>query len=183
MLHPMKRVARLLLPALLAALTGSVPARAVDPQLLVTNDRELRFGAFAVFGSGYRIISPTGAVQGSGVFSTGSGDTGAARFTVAYDRGNNGRARLDLVIQLVFAPPPSVSIGGITARLSDYRSDLPQAPVIRPGQVVEIRLPDCRQRVCQTSFNMGGRIDVDRSFGGAAVAIPIPVDAVLVAVR
>lgn len=158
-------------------------ADAARPQLNIIPERELRFGSFAVPSAGYRQVSPTGTVISSGIFSVSTGDTGPARFTVMYDRGNNGRRNLNLRIQLVFSPPPTVQVGGVTAQLSAYRSDLPNAPQISPGQVVEILMPNCRTRTCSTTFHLGGRLDVTRTFGGAQVAIPIPVDATLISVR
>ena len=167
----------------LALAAGSGPVGAITPQVRVIPGQDLRFGTFAVPTSGYRIVSPAGAVQDSGIFTTMMGDSGPARFTVAYDRGNNGRNRLDITIHLVFSPPPAISSGGLTARLSALTSDLPNAPLVVPGQVIEIRLPDCRVRVCQTSFQLGGRLDIDRSFGGGPISIAIPVDASVVSVR
>lgn len=173
----------------LAAICGLVfvaprPALADKPQLQVIPNGDLRFGRFAVMGTtGYRTVSASGAVSDGGIFSTGTGDTGPARFTVLYDRGNNGRRVLNLQIQLVFYPPPTIVVGGVTARLSDYQSDLPNAPQVAPGQIIEINIPNCRSRVCQTSFSLGGRLDVERNFGGGRVNVPIPVDATLVSVN
>ena len=182
----MRRHSKLLLAA--AALFGAfllVPnlANANSPQLNVIPERDLRFGSFAVPSSGYREVSPTGTVISSGVFSLNTADTGPARFTVVYDRGNNGRRNLNLRIQLVFSPPPTVQVGGVTAQLSAYRSDLPNAPQIAPGQIVEIFIPNCRTRTCSRTFHLGGRLDVTRTFGGGRVAIPIPVDATLISTR
>lgn len=159
------------------------PAQATPSQLSVVSQTDLRFGSFAVMGAGYRIVSPSGAVQDSGIFSTSASGTGPAQFAIVYDRGSNDRRALDLQIQLIFSPPPTVQIGGVTANLSDYQSDLPGAPQIIPGQVVEIQIPNCTTRVCQTTFRMGGRLDVNRNFGGARIDIPIPVDAFLVSVK
>lgn len=44
-----------------------------------------------------------------------------------------------------------------------------------------IRLTDCRARVCSRTISVGGRLDVQRSFGGARADIPINVDARIVA--
>lgn len=159
------------------------PARAAPPQLTVVPQSDLRFGSFAVMGSGYRIVSPNGLVQDSGVFSTTTGDTGPAQFAVVYDRASNSKRTLNLQIQVTFLPPQTVQVGGVTANLGSYQSDIPGAPNISPGQIVEINMPNCATRVCQTTFRLGGRLDVDRNFGGASVSIPIPVDALLVSVR
>lgn len=169
-----------------AALTlglGSTPATGAPSQISVTNPLPLRFGSFAVPSSGYREVSASGAISGAGIFALNSTGTGPARFTVQYDRGNNSKRRVDVTIDLVFSTPSAFAQGGLTARLSRYQSDIPGYPTIAPGQTVRVQLNNCLQRVCSMSFNMGGRLDVDRSFGGGTVAVPIPVDAVLVAER
>ena len=159
------------------------PARAAPAQLSIVPQSDLRFGSFAVMGSGYRIVSPSGAVQDSGIFSTTTSGTGPAQFALVYDRANNSRRTLNLQIQLTFLPPQTVQVGGVTANLSAYQSDIPGAPNITAGQIVEINIPNCATRVCQTTFRLGGRLDVDRSFGGASIVVPIPVDAFLVSVK
>lgn len=168
--------------ALMACAFQPASLGANSPRLVVTSNTDLRFGSFAVMDRGHRVISPGGAVQSSGIFSTGTADTGPARFTVAYDRGNNGRRKLDLEIEMVFGSAPVTTAGGVVARLSSYRSDLRDYPAIEAGQVVTVRLPNCVQRVCQTTFNLGARLDVDRDYGGTRVTLPIPVDVVLISV-
>ncbi len=172
---------------LAAAATGvlcmATPATAKRAELRVEAQAELRFGSFAVFDQGYRSVGPNGSVQESGIFSVARGDTGPARFTVSYDRGNNGRKELDLEIELVFATPAPFLDTGLKAQLGQYRTDLPGHASVSPGQVVTLRMPGCRQRVCSTTFNVGGRLDVSRSTGGGPVVINIPVDAVLISTR
>ena len=159
------------------------PAHAVPAQLRIIPQTELRFGTFAVLDQGYRIVGPAGNVQSVGVFSTTSGDTGPARFTISYDRGSNSRRELNLRIQLVLAAAPVVTQGGITARLTSYQTDLPGYASLAAGQVIEINIPNCRQRICERTFHVGGRLDVDRNFGGGSVGLAIPADAVLISVR
>ncbi len=176
--------ARLVCAVLLPVTAIGAPAATAAPrQLSIVSDSDLRFGAFAVMDDGYRIVSPTGAVQSAGLFSITAGDTAPARFTIVYDRGNNSRRRLDLRIQLVLSATPNVSRGGVSARLSSYRSDLPGAASVQAGRIVDIEIADCVQRVCTKSFHVGARLDVERDFGGGRVEIPIPVDAVLISVR
>lgn len=157
--------------------------RADTPQLRVTPVSDLRFGTFAVMDSGFRQVKPDGSVQSSGIFAAGNGGTGPARFRVSYDRGNNGNRRLDLEIQLRFAAAPVTTQGGIVSRLSQYQTDLPGYASVAAGQAITLRLTNCRTRVCETSFNLGGRLDVQRNYGGGSVTLPIPVDAVLISVR
>lgn len=159
------------------------PLHADQAQLRILPQSELRFGSFAVPSRGSIEISPSGSVNRDGIISITSGDTAPARFVVRYDRGNNGRNRLDLQIQLIIAAPTTFVQGGITATLSRFQTDLPGYASIAPNQIIEIRMPNCLQRVCETSFNVGGRLEVDRRFGGAQVSVPILVDAVLMGVR
>lgn len=159
------------------------PLHADRPDLRVISANDLRFGSFAVIGRGYRIVRPSGDVESVGLFSTGGGDTGPARFTVQYDRGNNGRRRLNLKVDLVFSSAPVVTEEGVVARLTSYRTDLPNYPAVSAGQVIQIEIPNCVQRVCSKTFNLGGRLDVTRNYGGALIEVPIPVDAVLTSVR
>lgn len=178
-----RRRGRVLLMATAVVLaSGPGPALAEPPRITVQNPLLLRFGSFAVPTSGYREVTATGGVSESGIFSLGTTGTGPARFVVQYDRGNNSKRRLDITIDLIFSTPPSFAQGGLTARLSRYQSDLPGFAMITPGQTIRITLPNCLQRVCSKSFNLGGRLDVDRRFGGGQVTVPIPVDAVLVSV-
>lgn len=168
----------------LAASVGGIPAVHAGPaQIRITSDADLRFGAFAVVDRGHRIISPAGTVQSVGIFSTASGDTAPARFTISYDRGNNSRKNLTLQIQLVMSPAPVVTQNGLVARLSAYQTDLPGAASVQAGQIISVTIPNCVQRVCSHSFNVGGRLDVERSFGGGLVSITIPVDVVLISAR
>ncbi|MGB3739332.1 MAG: DUF4402 domain-containing protein [Pontixanthobacter sp.] len=162
---------------------GLPHAQAAPRQLTISNDGNLRFGSFAVFDDAYRIVSPSGAVQSSGLFSITNGDTAPARFTIRYDRGNASRRRLDLRIQLVLSAAPVVTQGGIVARLTSYTTDLPRAGVVQAGRVIEVDIPNCVQRICSTSFAVGARLDIRRNFGGGDIEIPIPVDAVLISVR
>ncbi|QPC98903.1 DUF4402 domain-containing protein [Qipengyuania soli] len=169
--------------ATLLLATGPAPAFGAPSTISVTNPLMLRFGTFAVPSSGFREVSASGAVSSAGIFALSSAGTGPARFTLQYDRGNNSKRRVDVTIDLVFSTPSAFAQGGLTARLSRYQSDIPGYPSIAPGQIVRVQLDNCLQRVCSMSFNLGGRLDVDRSFGGGNVAIPIPVDAVLVSER
>lgn len=177
------RLAQLFLAAGWLGFYASPAAIANKPELQIITNADLRFGAFAVPTRGFREISPSGSIISAGIFALNDSGTGPARFTVQYDRGNNGRRRLDLVIELVLSAPSTFTNGGLTAQLSRYQTDLPGYSFVQPGQVIRIEMPNCTQRVCSTSFNLGGRLDVERSFGGGPVVIPIPADAVLVSVR
>lgn len=159
-------------------------AAAADPaQVQVVPLSPLQFGSFAVPTRGSVELDPSGAVRRDGVVSIASGDTAPARFLVRYDRGNNGRNRLDLRFQLIVTPPASFSTPGLSASLSRLQTNLPGYASIVPGQSLELVIPRCVQRVCEQAFNVGGRLDVARQFGGGTITIPLQVTAVIVDVR
>ena len=177
------RLAQLFLVAGWLGFYASPAAIANKPELQIISNAQLRFGSFAVPTRGFREISPSGAIISAGIFALSDSGTGPASFTVQYDRGNNGRRRLNLVIELVLSAPSTFTSGGLTAQLSRYQTDLPGYSSVQPGQIIRIEMPNCTQRVCSTSFNLGGRLDVERNFGGGPIVIPIPADAVLISVR
>jgi len=162
---------------------GTDAAIADRPDLQVINSSPLRFGTFAVPTSGFREVSPSGAVSSSGIFVIDDSGTGPAQFIVQYDRGNNSRKLITVSIELVMSAAPVFNNGGLVARLTRYQTDLPGYGVVDAGQAIRIEIPNCTQRVCATSFQVGGRLDVTRSFGGGIVNIPIPIDGVAVEVR
>lgn len=166
----------------LAALTWGGAAQANPPKVTVVENAQLRFGSFLVFGSGARYVGPAGEIVDSQVYPTPAEPAGPAQFTLSYDRGNESRRPLDIVVELVLSPPP-VLLGGIRASLSNFTSDLPGGGILAPGKVVSVTLGKCTQRVCSRSFSIGGRIDVQRSWGGGRLTFPLLVDAVVVAVN
>ncbi|WP_338468531.1 DUF4402 domain-containing protein [Novosphingobium sp. ZN18A2] len=168
--------------AALAALAGT-PALANPPSVSVTADNDLAFGRMIVFSQGSRTVSYTGTVQDSGVMNLPGSTARPAQFTVTFDRGNQSRRPLDVMIELVVFPASQVIVGGVTARLGQFDSDLPGASVLTAGQVYQIEFANCVTRTCSRTFHVGGRLDVTRAFGGAAIAIPIPVNATLVAMN
>ena len=168
---------------MLALGVAATPGLADPSTVRILPVSELRFGSFAVPVSGSVTVSPSGVVSRSGVFSITSGDTAPARFVVRYDRGNSSRQQLNLRIQLVVQSSGTFSQSGISARLSNLETDLPGYPVVQPNQIIELTLPNCRVRVCETSFALGGKLEIQRDYGGALVAIPIPVQAILVSVQ
>lgn len=161
----------------------SVEALAEEPQLRVITQRELSFGSFAVLGNGYREVSPTGGVHDAGTASVGGHGATPARITVRYDRGAEDRTPIDLRIQLVFSAPDALPMGGLTARLSRYQSDLPGALYISKGQPVQADILNCTTRICEKTFHLGARLDVEQQARGAIVTIPISVDATLISIE
>jgi hypothetical protein len=166
-----------LAPVALAVLAAS-PARADN--LTLTADQQLRYGSFAVPGTGSRTVSATGLVTDSGVLPV-SGPTGPAQFTLAFDRGGSSNP-VTLVIQILLGSVGAVSQGGVTGTLSSFVSDLPGVPLLVPGQATIFNLTGCATRICTRTFHIGARIDVTHASGGAALTIPLPVSATVLAV-
>lgn len=171
----------------IAALAGylglAMPAWAAPPSLTITPRADLRFGSFAVFGSGSRTVTAQGAVFDSGIFSQPGSTTGPAEFELTFDRGNESKFPVDVIIELVLSGPNVQQNGGVTGTVSGFTSDLPVAPVIVPGRAITLTMLRCLSRVCRTSFRVGGRLDVAKQFGGASLAIPLPIDATIVVVK
>lgn len=158
------------------------PSHADPPEVRITPERDLRFGTFAVPSSGWREVTPAGQVSASGIVAM-PGDVSPAQFTLAYDRGNSGRARLNLQLQLTLMPAPVITQGGMVARLTAYQTDLPGAARVAAGEPITVSIPNCVQRVCAVSFRVGGRLDLERTAGGGRIEVPIPVSATIVSIR
>lgn len=167
----------------LALLVLDGPARADEPQLTITPRSSLSFGTFAVFGNGSRTVTPQGMVFDSGVFPDPDSATSPAQFDLTYNRGNESKFPIDILIQLVVSDPNIGFQPGLNATVSALTSTLPSAPSIVPGQAFNVAIIRCMQRVCGTSFQVGGRIDVTRSHGSGTLVIPLPIDATVVVVK
>lgn len=169
---------------LLASLALPEAARAARPELRVLPTAKLSFGSFVVFSQGSRTVSASGAVSSAGIEPAGQDSTYPASFTVNYDRGNESRRPISLVIDIQLMQPPPVTIAGVTGTLSGFTTDLAGAGAISPGQVITIAIDNCTSRQCARSFRIGGRLDVQRSQGGGGtVIIPLTVVATLVSVN
>lgn len=172
------------LGALLAGFCGSAPALADVPSTFVLPEQVLRFGYIAVFGSGTRTVTPSGGVSDSGGILSAAGDLpGPARFSVGYDRGNEGNKSIDVTMQITFGAIPPVTQGGVTASVSNITSDLPGGATLSPGQTVTITIRGCRVRQCGASFNLGGQLNVSRTWGGAQISTPVPVTVTVTSVN
>lgn len=173
---------RAYLAAMLAsgALLAALPAQAKEPEVRIDATSDLQFGTFMVFGSGARTVSANGTVSDNGVVALEGSVPAPARFTITYDRGNESNQTLNIVLELVISAPPLVRQGGVEARLSGYETDLPGALRIDAGRAIRLTLANCRTRICTRTFQVGGRLDVTRHFGGAALVVPIPVDVTVI---
>jgi len=165
------------LPIALVAAPHHAAARPADVQ--VTADADMRFGEFAVFGRGSRTLSAYGGSIDEGVFAIPGSIVAPAQFTVSYDRGNESRRPIDVSIEVSLLEAGSVTQGGVTAQLSQFVSDLPNAANLRVGEPIAIQIQHCMERICGRTFRVGGRLDVAQSSGGARLTIALPVQAVL----
>lgn len=157
-------------------------AQAAPAEVRIVAESDLDFGVFMVFGPGSRTVSAQGAVTDSAIVPLEGRTPAPARFAIHYDRGNNDRKAIDIELELVMTAPPPVRVGGVTGSLSSFETNLPAATRIQPGQAVRISIRACRTRVCSQRFQVGGRLDVSRQFGGAHLAIPLPFDVQVISV-
>lgn len=182
---PLSFTARLrrLLPICACGVLLALPsaASAARPRLSVEPARALSFGSFVVFSQGSRTVSATGEITGVGIEPAGDDTAFPASFTVSYDRGNESRRPISLLIELQLLRPSQVSAGGLVGSLAGFTSDLPGSPVISPGQLISLSIDNCTTRTCSRSFRIGARLDVRRNYGGGPISIPLTVTAALIA--
>lgn len=185
-MFPRLRILPAVLLILLMVPTGSYPAtaqpRSDEPSVRVIPNRELSFGTFMVFGSGSRTISARGAVSDQGVVALEGARTRPARFTILYDKGRGKNDAIDVSVEIVISTPSIVRENGVSAHLSAFQTDLPGYGRVSTGQVLKLRIDNCRSRRCSRSFNVGGQLHVTRQFGGSNIVVPIELDARVVAV-
>lgn len=164
----------------MVALALAVPGTARADNVVLSADQPLRFGTMVVPGSGSRTISASGGVTDSNLFAV-SGPTGPAQFTLSVDRGGSSNV-VSVVVQIVLPSVPSVTQAGVTGTLSALATDLPGLPLLVPGQFASFTISNCATRICTLTFHVGGRIDIVRSSGGAALTFALPVTATVLAV-
>lgn len=164
---------------LLELIAGPV-AEAKTPEVRIRQQGDLSFGTFMVFGSGARSVSAAGAVIDRSIVPIEGTQARPARFVIEYDRGNESRRTLDVTVEVTLTAPAQVRQGGVDARLSALETDLPGHRNVASGETLQLRLANCRTRVCSRTFNVGARLDVTRHYGGADIFIPIGIDARLI---
>jgi hypothetical protein len=157
-------------------------AQAKPPKLEIVVQKQLRFGTFGVMTSGTRMVSPSGAVTSVAIIPVAGSVTGPAEFTIAYDRGNESRRSISLVIEVFLMEAPRVSQGGLSATVTDFTTDLPGISTLAPGRPVTIAIDNCLTRVCARTFRVGGRLQIQRSYGGGTITVPLPIVANLITV-
>ncbi|WP_295529801.1 DUF4402 domain-containing protein [Novosphingobium sp. Chol11] len=155
-------------------------AQAAAPTISVRAEQDLRFGTFFTDTAGTRTVSATGAVTGTAIVPVGANTAGPAQFTITYDRGNNANRTYALQVQLIMTGV-SLKVGGVTGVLSSFDTDLPGVGTLLPGQAAVFTINGCRRQICTQTFRVGGRLDVTRANGGAALALALPLTVVLIA--
>lgn len=160
-----------------------VPLFGKTPEVSIIPERALQFGTFMVFGSGSRLVSASGAISDSSVIALDGTAPAPARFTVRYDRGNENNHVLDIELELAISDSPRTRVDGVEASVSSFETDLPGGAQVSSTKPVRMMIANCRARVCTRSFQVGGRLEVTRSFGGADVEVPIPIDVRIIAVE
>lgn len=167
------------LAALLAAIGGG-GAQAQTAELRIRQDSELSFGTFMVFGNGARSVSPSGNVTDQAVVALDGTRPRPARFTIIYDRGEPGAEAIDVTLEVVISAPDRVRQRELDARISALETDIAGYQSVASGEAIMFQIDNCRTRLCSRSFNLGARLDVTRHHGGAAITIPIDLDARMV---
>ena len=184
MKHPRFAYRRLFMVTASVSILASGTLHPKTPEVLIVSESDLQFGKFMVFGTGSRTVSASGVVRDLSIVPLEGARTAPARFTLSYDRGNESKHVLDIELEIVLSAPPAVMIDGVSGRVSELETDLAGTGRVSPGQPIRVRMRNCRTRVCSQSFQVGGKISVDRRYGGAVLSIPIPIDAtVLMAER
>lgn len=157
-------------------------ARADPARVTITSNAPLRFGNLMVPATGIRTISAQGTITDSGLFAIGGSPVGPAQFSVVYDRGNASGRAINIQIQIIFSGLQQVTAGGVVGRLSQLDTDLPSSLGSMNGTTMTLTLRNCAQRQCSTSFRIGGRLEVNRNYGGAALVFPLPAIATVASV-
>ena len=166
----------------LALASHSQTASAKTASIDIVPQKQLRFGSFGVMDSGSRVVSPSGAVTSIGIVPVQGSVTGPAEFAIVYDRGNESKRPVSLVIEVMLLAAPPLNQGGLVATVSEFTTDLAGAPTLAPGQAVMLAIDNCLTRQCTRTFRVGGRLQVKRSSGGGPISIPLPITANLVTV-
>ncbi len=165
----------------LAALALSAPAvQAAAPSISVRSDQDLRFGVFYTDTAGSRTVSSSGAISGTSIVPIGASSAGPAQFTITYDRGNNANTAYALQVQLLISGV-TLRVGGVTGVLSSFSTDLPGVGTLLPGQAAFYTIKGCQRQICTQTFRVGGKLDITRTSGGAALALALPLTVMLIA--
>ena len=162
----------------LAAILASAlqPAAAVaqaQPGLTVGFERSLRFGQFAILGSGSRSLGADGTVSDLGLLSVGRDGAQTARFTIEYQRRAGAGTTGAVVVQVVVNAPAQIVTRALKGRIA--RFDVSGHGPIRPGEPFEVTLSNCAGTRCSDSFDLGATLEIAGQGDGSALPIPLAI--------
>jgi hypothetical protein len=143
--------------------------------LTVELDRSLRFGQFALLGSGSRSLSAEGEVSDTGLLSVGHGGAQTARVTVAWSRGTASVADGPQTVQVIINAPARINARNFTGRIVAFT--VSSHGTVRPGEPFELALSDCAGGRCVQSFEVGATLEVQGEGDGSALTIPLSITA------
>lgn len=164
------------------AVTFSCTCRAKEPEIVVTADQPLRFGTLLVPASGSRTVGARGTVVDAGLYQVGNEPVGPAQFTVTYDRGNESKRSINVVVQVFLAGAQGVRVGSVEAQLSGLESDIAAVSGLPSDALATFTIANCRERRCTRTFRVGARLSLVRAAGGAEVVVPLTALASVLAV-
>ncbi|WP_068075834.1 DUF4402 domain-containing protein [Novosphingobium lentum] len=158
-----------------SALLPGTASSQIQSGVSVEIDRSLRFGQFAVLGSGSRSLDPTGSVTDIGLFPIGRRDWQSARFTVRHARAPGVTGPASVVVQIVVTTAPQVVTRMATARIVAF--DVTGRGAVQPGEPFEITLTGCASTACTQSIDFGARIEIAGEGDGTTMAFPLSISA------
>lgn len=165
----------------LLGLMAAEPAMAAAG-ITVTADQTLRFGTFAVAGSGTRTVGASGTTSNTNVYPVSGSTSGPAQFTIAYERLIQTGLPINVTVQITIAPVSSVTQNGVTGSISQFTTDLPGNASVTAGQAFTYTIANCTTFICQQSFRIGASLNVSQSTAGATLTAPLSVTATIVTV-
>ncbi len=174
---PSLAMAGLALPGVAMADTGRANFPQTGSSLSLTMDHPLRFGSFAVLGSGSKQVSADGSVVNDGIVSLGTSRDGPAQFTLTYVRGTGETKPMTAIVQIYFGKAPAATSPGVTGQISSYETDLGGLATLSPGSGFTYTFTNCAGPTCAVTFHVGARLDVTSASEGAPLIIALPISA------
>lgn len=170
-------IAAVALPGAAHADAGRASFAQTGSSLSLTMDQPLRFGSFAVLGSGSKQVSADGSVLNEGIVSLGNSRDGPAQFTLTYVRGPGEAKPMTAIVQIYFGKAPPATSPGVTGQISSYETDLGGLATLSPGSGFTYTFANCAAATCSVTFHIGARLDVTSANEGAPLIIALPISA------
>ena len=164
---------------------AAMAAAAAQPQpdLVVREERDLRFGTMVVADMASRTVHAEGDIVDGTMMPIGMTGAGPAQFTISYDRGEDDTQPIDVVLAIQLASLPPTALHGVVGALSAFDTDLQGVDRLDPGHPARYTISQCTTRVCEVTFHVGARLDVTSGGSGGALSISPPLTAIVMAVR